>query len=466
MSKSNQEVRPKRKNAVGMFFFGQFMGFLITIALIVGICAFAYFKVSPKWLNDTFHVGVDLGSEDANKLTLSVVIPKAVGIVSNLDTYSMDDLKSDFGIDLATKISDSIGLDISDLSNVGLTNLPTALQEKFEKISINELGGIIDLSGMSSVLDNDITYYVSGETLYRDYDGSAFSNPIDKTSDFEYTISSTATTQTIKIGKTSKTIDISDTEVSFKMGDVPIAEMFNKLSNTLSGDSTLGELESFGFTLPSSFDDIDRDTKLNQLESAIQDMYVASFLNLDYDTTTGVVTDPNNGNSVVSGVLKIVATKKVSEMNDIANTLKTTQIAEILGYTVEGESGSEIVKDGETEVTGLTRLLALKTLTTINDITNEIKLSDLFSESDFNSGVLSLINKDTLLSDFGSELSNVFTTKTLDQLIMAGLVSTPDGYNDYKDKSVTVPAGTKKVSELLLGDLIDISWEAIKVSAT
>ena len=67
--------REKRKSgSFGSFVFGSFFGFLLCIGALVGIGCFAYFKVSPAWINKTFNTNIDLGNEEINDKTLKDLV--------------------------------------------------------------------------------------------------------------------------------------------------------------------------------------------------------------------------------------------------------------------------------------------------------------------------------------------------------------------------------------------------------
>ena len=109
MGKSlTKSERKSRKSGVGAFFGGTFVGFLLGLAAIAGICVFAYFKVSPEWLNKTFKTDINLGSEQANKVTLSDVVSSAMSILSNTSTYTLNDLNKDLGVEVPDKL---LGID-------------------------------------------------------------------------------------------------------------------------------------------------------------------------------------------------------------------------------------------------------------------------------------------------------------------------------------------------------------------
>ena len=123
---AKKEKDKTRKSGAGKFFLGTFIGFILCLALLAGIGTFAYFKVSVKWINDTFKTEIDLGNEELNGKTIKEFINSAVNLSQNVDTYTLNNLKSDFGIDVGDKL---MGIDISDLKDVAFNDLPDAMED-------------------------------------------------------------------------------------------------------------------------------------------------------------------------------------------------------------------------------------------------------------------------------------------------------------------------------------------------
>ena len=131
--------KTKSRSGVGTFFLGSFVGFVLCIALIVGAGFFAYYKVSADWINKTFKTELDLGNEEINNKTIGELITGAVGIVQNIDTYTLANLKTDFGVEVKDEL---MGIKINDLKTVSLKDLPDAIEKKFGTISADELRNV------------------------------------------------------------------------------------------------------------------------------------------------------------------------------------------------------------------------------------------------------------------------------------------------------------------------------------
>ena len=121
--------RKKRGFGFGSFFFGTFIGFLLCILTIVGLALFIYNNVSAQWLKNSFNVEIDLGSEELNDKTLKDIVVSATGLLNNTDTYTLNNLESDFGVEIGDKL---MGLDITDLKAVPIKDIADEAQNKFK----------------------------------------------------------------------------------------------------------------------------------------------------------------------------------------------------------------------------------------------------------------------------------------------------------------------------------------------
>lgn len=272
----------RRKSGVGAFFGGTFFGFLLGLAAVVGIGAFAYFKVSPQWLNTTFKTEIDLGNEEINSKTISDVVNTVVNISNNMDTYTLTDLKNDFGIDFGDKLR---GIDISDLKTVPLSDLGGELQNKLMHISIAELEEeLITLSGdIKQILNSSYTYYLDGTTLYHD---EGHNNEVTD-SEFKYTYNSSTSEVVIK----GKTFQVANGEVEIGLRYLPLMTALGGFSNLKVGD-----VMGLKFDGTNYYNDVDGDN--------IND----------------------GGNEDLSNVLKTIAKCKINEMPTKISTLTLSEM--------------------------------------------------------------------------------------------------------------------------------------------
>jgi len=647
MSKKNK--RRSGGSGAGAFFLGGFLGFLSCIALIVGACCFVYFKVSPSWINKTFKTNISLGNKEINSKTLSDLVSGVQGFIKNKDTYTLADLKGDFGIDID---DDLFGIDISDLKNVALPDLGEALEDKFGSISADDLRNIngMNLDSLDKILGKENTYYYNSanEKLYKNYNGTSFSSEVS----FDYELNNDKSKVIVK----GKEFAIVSNEVKIEIWYLPIAAGLSDFTSSMGSQITLAELEEdYGVTLPSYFKNIDKSTSINNLQNAIKDLQIADFLGYTIDNS-----DPDNpivrdgDGDVVTGLMRDLALETVDGLNDIESkfsslsaadleetmdlssmdkilnkkhtyyvsgdklyneeahetevefeysvsgwnvkvegqtfivtdgkvditlrylplataisnftsnlgdnlTLKELKddygvvlpdyilkgndnktineidsiidnlyVADILGYTIEGEGDNRKVYNGDDEVKGVMAIVAKEQIgslsnikqtiddTKISDILNlnikqdedtkyyyddqdndgvmddgekvanvmkvvsettvgglaglinGLKLSDIFSNEERSEGILSLITSDPTIEQIPTEIEKAVKNTSLGELIEKGVIEKPEDYDDLKDDETTILKDDnvtfKVVSELTLPEMIDYCFDLLQAA--
>ncbi len=412
---SKKEKGEKKKGCFGAFFGGGFIGFNLCLALIAGLGAFVYFKVSPNWINRNFKTQIDLGSENVNNMTVKDFVSSALSLVQNLDTYKLGSLERDFGIKIENKM---FGIDISDLKEVEISKLSEAVEKKFANISAGELKNISGMNiedNMGTILDKNNTYYYNNYKLYRKYDNYSYSDEVD----FEYTISSDETKVSIK----NKSYSIVSNKVKVVLWDLPLTAAFGDFMKSMGDNMTLSDLEKdFGVKLPSFMDNVDKaNTTVNKLEDAINGLYVADFLGYTIDKT-----DPDNivvkdGANIVTGVLSKLSQNKIEDLEECINDLRLTDLF------------------AEDEMTGVLTL-----------IDNPEKVT-LTGQTDPSKGLLSI----------SDALTKVIEEKNLGELVDAGLIIY-NGFDDMRLKWIDLDlslGGTNyvQVEKLTLDQLVEIS---------
>lgn len=412
-----REKKEKRKGRFGAFFGGGFLGFNLALALIAGIFCFAYFKVSPNWINKTFKTEIDLGSDEINNKTLSQLVTNVISLAQNADSYKLSNLKDDFGIEIKDEM---FGIKIKDLKDVPLSDLAEAVENKFGTISADELRNVSGMNleeEMGKILDEEIVYYYNSadEKLYKKFDGSEYSEPVS----FKYSLSSDKTKVIVKEHEEPIVLG----EVAIPVWYLPLTVGLGDFTSNMGDLITLSELESeYGVDLPDFFDNVDKtNTTVNQLESAIKKLKVADFLGFTIDG--GVV---KNGDVPVTGILAKIAKYEVENLEQGINDL-------MLSDMFEGK-----------EMTGVLSL-----------IDNPEKVT-LTGETDASKGILSI----------SDALSKVIEEKTIDDFIGAELVEKPTGYTDVtKLNWIQVKGGSyKQVKDLLLQDVVDIFFDNVDIS--
>ena len=396
MSRNSSEFKHKANGShVGTFFFGALIGILVGIAILAGLVAFAYYKVSPNWLNNNFKTEIDLGNDDLNNLTLSEFVNHAVNLGQNIDTYTLNDLKKDFGVDIGNEF---MGINITDLYDVPLPNLVNSIKDKISNISADELKEIINLDDMNNMLDKYKRYYVDAQNsvLYED------ENLLEEV-DFIYYINNGY------VVINNREFAINQNSVNIQLRYLPLAEAMSSLTSNLGANITLRELEQdYGVVLPDCFDSINRNTTIAELGQAIDNMYIADLLGLNYDASQDKV------------------------------------------YDSQG-----------TEITGILRAVSRLTVGMAEDGVVDFMAIDMFTTEELSSGVLSLIEPDTKISQLNEALSVALQTATIDELISRGVVTAPSNYNDIKDKYINLDGEYVQVSSLVLDDLIDVAFDLL-----
>lgn len=416
-----------RKSGAGKFFLGLFLGFVMCVATLIGFGWFTYENVSVQWLNDTFNIGLDLGTQELNNKTIKEVVANARSLADKINTYSLNDMYDDFGISVGDKV---IGIDINDLKDVPIKELEGAVQEKLNCISADELKDTIDLSDMDLILNKTYTFYVYGDKLYEDAEHTKeIDNAIIK-----YNLTST----TVEIKGQTRTIQ--DNKVDFEFRFLPLTKSVGYLKTTIGDKITIGDLvdkeDGFGVNLPDYIVKGNEDKTINELEGAINDLKLADFLGYTID---GNVVKDKSGNAV-SGIVAKLAKKTVEELKDVETIINESTIAEVLDYTSEG--GKYYYMDGATkkEVTGIMKALAG---TQVQNLTKEVaEMSVLkalgyttytktdgvtkgYKDASGNevSGALTIIDlENTKITDVGTAIQSAIETKTLAQLADAGVI--------------------------------------------
>ena len=318
----------KRKSGAGAFFGGTFFGFLLGIGAVVGLVAFAYFNVSPKWINDAFNANISLGNEELDSKTMEDIVQTVISISENSDTYTLNSLKDDFGVELPDEI---VGINVEDLKSVPLTGLGDAVQNKLSNISAEELKNLFSSETLDGIMGKTVKYYynVSDGKLYRTLESGVYSN----IASFEYKIVG----DTVKI-KTFEPITInSDKSVDITLKYLPLTVALDDFAGNLGNNMTLRELkESFGVELPSYIYNGNEDAKINEIEGLIAEIFIADLLG--YKIQDGKVM---NGSTEITGIIGIIAKKTVGELGDIQSVIEEQTIATLLDYKIEGG----VVKD-------------------------------------------------------------------------------------------------------------------------
>ncbi len=350
MEKQIGKIERKSRTQTGSFLFGTLIGLLLGIGAIVGVCAFAYFKVSANWINDTFNTNVSLGNEDMNNLTLNKLVNHSISLAQNIDSYTLNDLKEDFGVDIGDKI---IGISITDLKDVPLPELMDAVQDKLSNISAYELEELFVFEGeVADILDKQNTYYfdTTSKKLYKE---AGFTNEVT----FAYTHDEAEGNIVVK----EQSFNIGSTgEVKIELQYLPLTIALNDFISNLGDNVTIGELADYGVDLPEFLNKPEYSSrKVSDLSDIIDNLTIGELTDLGVTlpdflsnytsekiSKLGTVIDNLTveelfGSSAKTGALGLIAgTTKISDVpSALSEALETKTIADFItaGVLVESE---------------------------------------------------------------------------------------------------------------------------------
>ena len=446
------ERKYKRRSGLGQFFLGTFIGILLGIGALVGLGALAYFKATPQWINNTFKTNIDLGSDELNKITLNQAVNKALYISNNSDKYSLADFEKDFGYKLPKTIK---GINIEKLKTKPLDKIGDGINEILNDVSINELNEIYTPSGdMNELLNDTLTLYVktgfvNGDKVYSD---SACTEEV---------VFASIENGAIKVKDISK-MPVGG-KAEFPLKEIPLLQGLPLYITHIGDNMTIKRLEDkFGIILPSIIKmtaDEKAEKTINQLGDVIDNMYLADFLDYQYDETADKVFKIVDGvKTEVTGAVATISKKKVKELNTLENTIQNMKVYEVLNYTFNAGK----YYDNGTEVTGIMGKIAGYTVGTLSNDIKSTTIADILdytisggNVTDKNGnpikGVLKAI-ADLTVGNMGDQLQsridNMQIADVLDFTISGGNVTDKNG---NPVKGVLKAIADLKISELSTG---------------
>jgi len=191
-------------------------------------------------------------------------------------------------------------------------------------------------------------------------------------------------------------------------------------------------LADYGVTLPDFITKGNSDRPIADIKTIIDDLFVADVLGYTIDNSNPDNIIVKNGNDTVTGIMAIIAQKKINQLNDIQSTIEAQTIATLMDYKISADNkvyddkNNNSVLDAGEEVTGLLGKVAKYTILNVDDAINDLVLSDVFSSEQLSSGVLSLIGADTKVVDIPDEVDNIIKKTSVNELIANGIIDTTD----------------------------------------
>ena len=337
--------KSKKRGGFGTFFFGSFIGFILCLALIAGTLAFVYFKVSPNWINKTFKTDIDLGSDEINNKTVKDFVDGIMGLAQHTDTYTINNLKTDFGIEIKDEL---LGIDISDLKDVAVDDLAEAIEKKFGTISADELRNVNGMNlekEMGKILNKTNTYYFNSANnkLYEKLDDKQTPVVYSEEVTFDYEISGDESKVVTKGHETSIVSGVAKIELWY----LPLTVALGDFTSNLGSNMTLRELkEDYNVKLPDYIlKDENLDKTINEFDDIVNDLYIADVLEYTIDKSNDKTPDKSDldkwivkdkSNNQVNGTLEEISKLKIGEItNNMQSTINGLYIADVLEYTID-----------------------------------------------------------------------------------------------------------------------------------
>lgn len=394
---------------VGIFLFGMFFGLLFTLATIAGVGFWAYNNLTLEKMK------IDSGSDSLNQKTIKELASSVIGVVQNIDTYTIGQIEEDFDLVIVGEggfIAETMyGLDMTPLKNATKDTLKDTFQDIIGTATmqtvIENLGEATDLGLFDTILDTEVEYYFnsSDNKLYATLKDGSYSNPIDEKL---YELQDDGK---IKMGTISYTIDSNKIVASFR--NVPIKQSFNdfeKVTKTLQIYKVLGYCENGG----SYYTDEACTDKVTGLMSTIASKTIEE---LDQDfidnltlvevldlTKTGE--DYYQDGKKVNGIINSIAEKTIKQLStdDVFNDI---YIYKVMDYDKVGETYYTDSTHSK-EVTGVMKAIAGFTIGNLSENVGTIKIADVLELDGTETGVLKFIyNNNSTINSLTTDIEDL-----------------------------------------------------------
>ena len=324
-----------------------------------------------------------------------------------------------------------------------------------ENLTAFDLEGTIDFSSLDKILNQNNTYYVNGNKLYQD---SLFNLEVN----FEYEIKE----QKVIVGGESFSINAGEVDIVLKY--LPLAISISEFTSNIGTKLTLEELkQDYGVVLPEYIYKNNENKTINEIEEIIDNVLIADVLGYSV-----VGEEVKNGEELVTGIMKIIAKKKVSELDNMQSIIEEQTVATLLDYSVIVDGGNTIVKDRQGNViTGMLSKIALYSIKEVDNVIDDLTLIDVFDKESLDDGAFKLLDQSTVeqikISEISNKLEEAIKTSSINQLFDAGIISLSN--EDQEKLSVKLDhdkdssTNKKSVGELTIDELIDYCFDLIPV---
>lgn len=398
MERIQKTKKKKGFKPIGIFLFGMLFGLLFTIGAIAGVGFWAYNNLTLEKVEKITKSNIDIGNESLKDKSIRELVASVSGIVSNLDTYTIEQMEQDFDIvivgDGGFVANTMYGLDMTPLKKATKNTIKETFQDIIGTASmqtvVENLGSGTDLGLFNTIMDTEVEYYfdTASNKLYAKLNEGIYSQEVDSKL---YTVLEENTK--IKIG--TITYAINEGKITPQFRNVPIKQAFNEfesVTKSLQVYKVLGYYEKSG----SYYTDEAYTNKVTGLMSTIAGKTIneldQNFIDnlklyevLDL-TKSGEEYIDNNGNKV-NGIINTIAEKTVKELSD-EDTFNSIYIYQVMDYTLDGSVYKD--KDGNA-VTGTMKAIAGFTVGELSTKIDTIKIADVLELDDSATGVLKFI---------------------------------------------------------------------------
>jgi len=344
---------------------------------------------------------LDLGTDEANNKTIEGFAKSFSNVLQmNTKTYTFDQLKKDFGVDILKMLSDSIGIDMSTMGDTPITKISDGMKDVISGLNAEDLGKFIDVSALNDViLNKEITYYVDNNELYKNrvystkvaketldykiadnkvylngdtengteinkdtsvelngttyyvyneelYSNLSYSNKVDKKKDFDYTIGTTNIT--VEGTVNAHPVDFASKTVLIQVKNMNLVSAMNEYLNKIGDVTTIEELEKeFGVKLPDFMaEHIDKTKYVNELGAEIDKIKLGYFLKgYKFDETDPLnIVVKNDKGEVVTGILYDLAIEKVGNLSSLTNKFDSVAAKDLDSVVTFSQDTKELLQ--------------------------------------------------------------------------------------------------------------------------
>ena len=179
---------------------------------------------------------------------------------------------------------------------------------------------------------------------------------------------------------------------------------------------------------------------INTIDETIDNALLGDLLGYVYDDGKNCWVD--NNNEKVTGVMGVVADCSI---NNVGTKIQDTDLGNILGFTYNESENWWYDENGKVHT--FMNTIAGKHIDQLGNLVTELKVSDVIPEEQRQTGLMSLLNKNTTLETLAPDLDKMFNETTMKEFIDAELITF--GSESDKQKFLSSPFANYNLSTLL-----------------